>query len=88
MLTKDDILEFRIFEGITLEELDAVISMSDEISYNAGEIILEESSFGSDSDFYVILQGNVKVELRASQSTNRQYGQQEACGSQERRCVW
>jgi CRP/FNR family cyclic AMP-dependent transcriptional regulator len=67
MLTKDDILQFRIFEGITLEELDAVISMSDETSYNAGEIILEESSFGSDSDFYVILQGNVKVELEASQ---------------------
>ena len=67
MLTKDDILQFRIFEGITLEELDAVVKMSDETSYDAGEIILEESSFGSDSDFYVILQGNVKVELQASQ---------------------
>ena len=67
MQTKDDILQFRIFQGITLEELDAIITMSDEPSYNAGEIILEESSFGADSDFFVILQGNVKVELQSSQ---------------------
>jgi CRP-like cAMP-binding protein len=70
MLAKDDILQFRIFEGITLEELDAVISISEETSYTAGEIILEESSFGADSDFFVILQGNVKVELQASQVEN------------------
>ena len=67
MQTKEDLLQFRIFAGITLEELDAIINMSDEPSYNAGEIILEESSFGADADFYVILQGNVKVELQASQ---------------------
>jgi len=67
MLTKKDILQFKIFEGITLEELDAVMDISQEVSYKSGDIILEESSYGSDSDFFVILQGNVKVELQASQ---------------------
>jgi CRP-like cAMP-binding protein len=67
MLTKEDILLFRIFEGITLEELEAIINISQEKSYHAGKVILEESSFGADSDFFVILQGNVKVELQSSQ---------------------
>jgi len=66
MLTKEEILEFKIFEGITLEELDALYEISHEISYKSGEVILEESSYGADSDFYVILQGNVKVEIQAS----------------------
>jgi CRP-like cAMP-binding protein len=67
MITKEDIIDFRIFEGITLEELDAVLDISKEVLYKSGDIILEESSYGADSDFFVILQGNVKVELQASQ---------------------
>ena len=66
-MTKDDILKFKIFEGITHEELDAIFEISEESIYRAGDIILEESSFGADSDFYIIMQGNVKVELQASQ---------------------
>jgi len=68
MLTNDDLLQFKIFEGITPEELVAVLNISQETSYHAGEVILEESSFGADADFFVILQGNVKVELQASQA--------------------
>ena len=67
MLTKEDFLQFKIFEGLTLEELDAVFDISNEVAYTSGDVILEESSYGSDSDFYIILQGNVKVELQASQ---------------------
>ena len=67
MSTNDDILQFKIFEGITPEELVAVLDISQKTSYHAGEVILEESSFGADADFFVILQGNVKVELQASQ---------------------
>ena len=66
-MNKEDILKFKIFEGITHEELDAIFEISEEANYNAGEIILEESSFGADYDCYIILQGNVKVELQASQ---------------------
>ncbi len=68
MMDKEDILKFKIFDGITHEELDAIFEISDEVAYNSGDLILEESSYGADSDFYVILQGNVKVELEASQS--------------------
>ena len=67
MISKEDIMEFKIFDGITLEELDAIFDISEEVTYSPGEIILEESSYGSDSDFYIILQGNVKVEIEASQ---------------------
>ena len=66
-MNKEGILKFKIFEGITHEELDAIFEISEEANYNAGEIILEESSFGADSDFYIILQGNAKVEMQASQ---------------------
>ena len=66
MISKEDILKFKIFEGVVHEELDAVFEISEEIVYNSGDLILEESSYGADSDFYIILQGNVKVELEAS----------------------
>ena len=67
MLSKEDILQFKIFENISLEELDAIWDISEEVSYTSGDVVLEESSYGADSDFFVILQGNVKVELQASQ---------------------
>ena len=67
MIDKEDILKFKIFEGISHEELDAIFEISDEVTYNSGDLILEESSYGNDSDFYIILQGNVKVEMEASQ---------------------
>ena len=67
MVTKDEILEFKIFEGITPEELDAILDISEEITYSSGDVILEESSFGADSDFFIIMEGNVKVELQATQ---------------------
>lgn len=66
MIPKEKILEFKIFEDVSPEELDAILDISEEKFYQAGNVILEESSFGTDSDFYVILQGNVKVELQAS----------------------
>ena len=67
MLTKEDILQFKIFEDFKLEELDALLAISQEVSYISGDVILEESSYGADADFFVILQGNVKVELAVSQ---------------------
>ena len=67
MLIKEDILQFKIFDGLSIEELEAVLAISQEVSFLSGDVILEESSFGADSDFYIILQGNVKVELAASQ---------------------
>lgn len=67
MLSKEDILQFKIFEGLTLEELEAVFDVSREMSYKSGDVILEESSYGADADFFVIMNGNVKVELQASQ---------------------
>ena len=41
MLNKEAILQFKIFEGITLEELEAIFNISQEISYKSGEVILD-----------------------------------------------
>jgi CRP-like cAMP-binding protein len=67
MLSKEELMEFRIFEGFTPEDIDAILGISQELSYKSDDIILEESSFGVDSDFYLILKGTVKVELQAKQ---------------------
>ena len=67
MLPKEDMLKFKIFEGLTLEDLDAILGISQEISYKSDDIVLEESSYGEDSDFYIILKGNAKIELQAKQ---------------------
>lgn len=72
MLSKEDILKFKIFEGLTLEELEIIFEISQELFYKSGEVILEESSYGTDADFYVIINGNVKVELQASQKQTDQ----------------
>jgi CRP-like cAMP-binding protein len=67
MLSKEDMLKFRIFQGLNPEDIDAIQDISQELSYKSGDIILEESSFGTDSDFYIIIKGNVKIELQAKQ---------------------
>jgi CRP-like cAMP-binding protein len=67
MATHEEILQYKIFEGLSLEELETFMGISKEVSFKSGEVILEESSYGADSDFFIILQGNVKVEILASQ---------------------
>jgi CRP-like cAMP-binding protein len=68
MAIKEQIMQYEIFEGLDPAELEAVRAISQEVYFKSGEVILEESSFGADSDFFIILQGNVKVEIQASQS--------------------
>lgn len=68
MVNKEEILNFRIFEGFAPEDIDALLGISQKISFLADDIILEESSYGADSDFYIILKGNVKIELQARQT--------------------
>ncbi len=64
----EQIMQYKIFEGLSPNELEKFMAVSQEVSFNSGEVILEESSFGADSDFFIILQGNVKVEIQASRS--------------------
>ena len=68
MLTKEEMLQFKIFEGLNLEELDAILDISQEVFYKSGNVILAESGFRAESDFFVILQGNVRVEMQSSQT--------------------
>ncbi len=68
MAITEQIMQYKIFEGLSPNELEKFMAVSQEVSFNSGEVILEESSFGADSDFFIILQGNVKVEIQASRS--------------------
>jgi CRP-like cAMP-binding protein len=67
MANKEEMLKFKIFEGFSPEDLDAILNISNEIAFKSDDMILEESSYGADSDFFVILKGNVKIELQARQ---------------------
>jgi CRP-like cAMP-binding protein len=68
MAITEQIMQYKIFEGLSPNELEKFMAVSQEVSFKSGEVILEESSFGADSDFFIILQGNVKVEIQASRS--------------------
>lgn len=68
MAISEQIMQSKIFEGLGPAELERVMAISQEVSFKSGEVILEESSLGADSDFFIIMQGNVKVEIQASQS--------------------
>lgn len=68
MAITEQIMHYKIFEGLSPNELEKFMAVSQEVSFKSGEVILEESSFGADSDFFIILQGNVKVEIQASRS--------------------
>lgn len=63
---KEIISEFKIFKGLSLEELDKIIPLGIEKKYDEDEVIIEEDSKGS--DIYVILKGRVNVEIKMSSS--------------------
>ncbi len=66
MSLKEIISEFKIFKGLSLEELDKIIPLGIEKKYDEDEVIIEEDSKGS--DIYVILKGRVNVEIKMSSS--------------------
>ena len=51
MAVVEQIMQYRIFEGLSPLELETVMGISQEVYFKSGEVILEESSYGADSDF-------------------------------------
>lgn len=62
MSLKEKISGFKIFKGLSPEELDEIIPLCIEEKFNEDEVIIEEDSKGS--DIYIILKGRVSVEIR------------------------
>jgi CRP/FNR family transcriptional regulator len=63
---KEIISGFKIFEGLSSDELDKIIPICIEEKFNEDEVIIEEDSKGS--DIYIILEGRVNVEIKITSS--------------------
>ena len=61
MLKTEEIARLEIFNGLTSEEINTVISLSKEVFYNNKEVIIEE--FTRDSDLFILLEGRVRIEI-------------------------
>ena len=61
MLNTEEIAKFEIFNGLSTEEIEAIISLSQQVSYNNNEVILEESS--PSTELFILIEGRVRVEL-------------------------
>jgi len=70
MLKLEEIDKLEIFNGLSSEEIETVISVSQEVSYNNKEVILEESSVST--DLFILIEGRVRVELEKVQYYNDQ----------------
>lgn len=65
-MDKENISSSKIFEGLSPADLDRILSISEELTFQPNEIVLEESSPGS--SIYVLLEGRVNVEMASPQS--------------------
>jgi CRP-like cAMP-binding protein len=68
VIDREKLLSAPIFEGVSVENLDLILELGREINYEAGTVILEQSSMSAGSDLFVVLQGMVKVELEAEKN--------------------
>jgi len=62
-LTREKITGFKMFEGLSEQEVDAVIACGRIVHYHGGEQIIEESS--QSSDLCLILNGRLSIEMMA-----------------------
>ena len=64
--SKEIMLGYKIFDGLSSEELDAIIPLCQEKNFDVDEVIIEEDSKGS--DIYIILGGRVNVDIKSPSS--------------------
>ena len=65
-MTMDDTVRekigtFKVFEGLSSDEIDAVIACGTVVHFKCGEKIIEESA--ESTDLYVVLNGRVSIEM-------------------------
>ena len=64
MLGTNALAEFKLFSGMTHGDIEKILSISREESFQNEEIIFEDSS--RDTDLFFILDGSVSVEIDSS----------------------
>lgn len=70
MLKTEEIAKLEIFNGLSPEGIEAIVSFSREVFYNNKEIIVEESS--PNVGLFVLLEGRVRVEIEKTRYHNDQ----------------
>ncbi|MBU2521099.1 MAG: cyclic nucleotide-binding domain-containing protein [Proteobacteria bacterium] len=70
MLKTEEIAKLEIFNGLSPEGIEAIVSFSREVFYNNKEIIVEESS--PNVGLFVLLEGRVRVEIEKTRYNNDQ----------------
>ena len=61
MIDKEKFSMYSIFNGLTNQELEAVLSCCEHVRFKTNEIIITESAVNS--DLYILVEGRVSVEL-------------------------
>ncbi|CAN2042570.1 Cyclic nucleotide-binding domain-containing protein [Candidatus Magnetomoraceae bacterium gMMP-15] len=64
MINLEEFKKFKILKGLNSDEIDILLSCSNEISIQDGNIIFEESSISS--DIFIIVEGRVSVDVGVS----------------------
>ncbi len=66
MSIRDIVTESKIMDGLSAEDVDEIMSISQEETFKKDDVIIEED--GTVKNLYIILEGSVKVELQAYSS--------------------
>ena len=61
MIDQNKVADFLIFKDIDARDLGAILAGGQELSYDAGAVVMEEDEAGPDSDLFIILNGRVEV---------------------------
>ncbi|MFH1148607.1 MAG: cyclic nucleotide-binding domain-containing protein [Pseudomonadota bacterium] len=65
-MSTESIASFKVFEGLGPEDLNQILSISEELTFQPDEMVFEESSLGA--NIYILLEGRVNVEMASPQS--------------------
>ena len=68
MIGPEQVAGFMIFHDVDTHDLEAILASSQQLSYAAGTVVLEEDEHGPDSDLFIILQGRVEVLLESKRA--------------------
>ncbi|MFC1524225.1 cyclic nucleotide-binding domain-containing protein [Thermodesulfobacteriota bacterium] len=63
MASLQEVKEFKVFTDIIPEEIEVILNVSQEVSFQTGDVIIEEAVQSPDSDLFIILEGRVEVDV-------------------------
>jgi CRP-like cAMP-binding protein len=66
MSIRDIVTEAKVMDGLSAEDVDEIISISQEETFKEDDVIFEED--GTGKNLYIILEGSVSVELQTYSS--------------------